>query len=150
MVERGAFRRDLYFRLNVVNINLPPLRNQRERIIPLFLKMIRHEAEYFKCPVPIPPSTLLSQLLCHPWTGNIRELRSTAKRFVLGLPPLCVPVTERDIQMPLKERLQQIEKSLIEASLNRHARNVDVAAVELGVAKRTLYYRMKQLEISLS
>jgi len=151
MVEQGAFRRDLYFRLNVVNINLPPLREQRERIIPLFLKMIRQEADYFKCPVPIPASALLSQLLCHPWPGNVRELRSTAKRFVLGLPPLSIPVTERqEMEIPLKERLQQIEKSLIEASLNRHAHNVDVVAVELGVAKRTLYYRMKQLAISLT
>lgn len=151
MVEQGAFRRDLYFRLNVVNINLPPLREQRDRIIPLFLKMIRQEAEYFKCPVPAPPSHLLTQLLCHPWRGNVRELRSTAKRFVLGLAPLCVPEAARaDMNMPLKERLQQIEKSLIEASLNRYAHNVDVVAIELGVAKRTLYYRMKQLEISLT
>lgn len=52
--------------------------------------------------------------------------------------------------MPLKERLQQIEKVLIEESLNRHAHNVDGVAIELGVPKRTLYYRMKQLEISLT
>lgn len=151
MVAQGAFRRDLYFRLNVVNINLAPLRQQPERIIPLFLKMIRQEAEYFKCPAPSPPNALLSQLLCHPWSGNVRELRSTAKRFVLGLPPLCAAVKERqDWEMPLKERLQQIEKVLIEESLNRHAHNVDGVAIELGVPKRTLYYRMKQLEISLT
>ncbi|MFC6336525.1 AAA domain-containing protein [Pseudomonas sp. CCM 7891] len=151
MVEQGVFRRDLYFRLSVVNISLPALRNQRERIIPLFLNMIRQEAEYFKYLVSIPPSALLQQLLCHPWMGNIRELRSTAKRFVLGLPPLSLPVLERqDIEMSLKERLQQIEKSLIEESLRRHAHCVDNVAVDLGIAKRTLYYRMKQLEISLS
>jgi len=149
MVEQGAFRRDLYFRLNVVSINLPPLREKRERIIPLFLNMIRQEAEYFKCPAPLPPNALLQQLLCHPWQGNVRELRSTAKRFVLGLPPLATPVTAQEAVMGLKEQLQQIEKSLIEESLSRHAHSVDSVSVELGVAKRTLYYRMKQLEISL-
>jgi len=151
MVERGAFRRDLYFRLNVVNISLPALRDQRERIIPLFLNMVREEAENFNCPVPIPPGSLLQQLLCHSWLGNVRELRSTAKRFVLGLPPFCAPEIEHpETELSLKERLQQIEKSLIEESLRRHAHCVDGVAVELGVAKRTLYYRMKQLEISLA
>lgn len=150
MVEQGAFRRDLYFRLNVVDIQLPPLRERRERIVPLFLNMIREESAYFKCPTPSPPSALLQRLLCHSWPGNVRELRSTAKRFVLGLPPLSEPVTgSQEIKTGLKERLQKIEKSLIEESLRRHGRNVDVVAVELGVAKRTLYYRMRHLEISL-
>ncbi|TKK34721.1 AAA family ATPase [Pseudomonas sp. CFBP13528] len=151
MVDQGAFRRDLYFRLSVVNIQLPALRDQRERIIPLFLKMIQQEAKHFKCIAPTPSGALLQQLLCHPWRGNIRELRSTAKRFVLGLPPLSAPINSgTDTQTDLKARMQQIEKSMIEESLRRHQHCVDKVAVELGVAKRTLYYRMKQLEISLS
>ncbi|AKS06503.1 sigma-54-dependent Fis family transcriptional regulator [Pseudomonas trivialis] len=146
MVERGAFRRDLYFRLSVVNIQLPPLRECKSRIIPLFLNMIQQEAESFKCIAPLPPTSLFQQVLCHPWPGNIRELRSTAKRFVLGLPPF-LEVNHKEIGVSLKNRLQQIEKSLIEESLRQHDHNVDVAAAELGIAKRTLYYRMKQLDI---
>ncbi|XMB48181.1 sigma 54-interacting transcriptional regulator [Pseudomonas fluorescens] len=148
MVEQGRFRRDLYFRLNVVNINLPPLRNRRDRIVPLFLNMIQEEAEHYKCLAPNLCSELVQQLLCHPWLGNVRELRSTAKRFVLGLAPLSSSasnVTNEPIN--LKERLQQIEKALIEESLRRHTYCVDEVAVELGMAKRTLYYRMKQLDI---
>ncbi len=150
MVERGAFRRDLYFRLNVVTIQLAPLRERRERIIPLFLSMLRQEAERFKRPPPSPPCTLLLQLLDYSWLGNVRELRSAAKRCVLGLPPLCGPtMPDEGVEIGLKGRLQQIEKTLIEESLQRHEHNVDRVAVELGVAKRTLYYRMKQLHISL-
>jgi transcriptional regulator with PAS, ATPase and Fis domain len=150
MVEQGAFRRDLYFRLNVVDIQLPPLRERRERIVPLFLNMVREESEYFKCPAPLPPTALLQRLMCHPWPGNVRELRSAAKRFVLGLPPLSESVAgHQKTETCLKERLQQIEKTLIEESLRRHDQCVDGVAVELGVAKRTLYYRMKQLDISL-
>lgn len=150
MVEHGTFRRDLYFRLNVVNIQLPALRDRRERIIPLFLDMIQQEAIHFGCPAPHPPSGLLQQLLCHPWLGNVRELRSAAKRFVLGLPLLLTPLDSRqETVMSLKARLQQLEKALIEESLLRHDYCVDSAAVELSIAKRTLYYRMKQLHISL-
>lgn len=148
MVELGTFRRDLYFRLNVVSLELPALRHQRERIIPLFLKMLQEEAEQFKCPAPTPPAELLQQLLCHTWLGNIRELRSAAKRFVLGLPALSMPMSKpQDSEMSLKARLQQIEKALIEESLRRNDHCVDNVSVELGLAKRTLYYRMKQLEI---
>lgn len=150
MVEQGAFRRDLYFRLNVVDIQLPPLRDRRERIIPLFLKMIHEEAEHFKCPIQPPSGELLHQLLCHSWPGNIRELRSTAKRYVLGLPALSSPLRmPQDTDMSLKARLQQTEKTLIEESLRRHDYCVDSVATELGAAKRTLYYRIKQLDISL-
>lgn len=152
MVEQGTFRRDLYFRLNIVNIQLPALRNRRELIIPLFRVMIREEADQFKCAPPPPPSgELLQQLLCHPWQGNVRELRSTAKRFVLGLPALSIPGSEQCYtQTNLKARLQFIEKMLIEESLCRHQHCVDTVAVELGVPKRTLYYRLKHLDISLN
>jgi len=146
MVERGAFRRDLYFRLNVVSIQLPPLRERRERIIPLFLDMIKQEADAFRCPTLKPAGTLLQQLLCHRWHGNVRELRSAAKRFVLGLTPLPLNHAPQT-KVNLKAQLQQIEKALIEESLHRHEHNVDKTATELGVARRTLYYRMKQLKI---
>ncbi len=146
MVERGAFRRDLYFRLNVINIHLPPLRERREFIIPLFLNMVKQEADTFKCSVQPPAGTLLQQLLCHRWLGNVRELRSAAKRFVLGLPPFPVSL-EPHAATNLKTRLQQIEKALIEESLQRHKHRVDKVATELGVARRTLYYRMNQLKI---
>lgn len=151
MVEQGRFRRDLYFRLNVVSINLAPLRERREQIIPLFLSMIGQEASHFKCPAPIPSSSQLQQLLCHSWPGNVRELGSAAKRFVLGLPALTTAkVEDPSLVMTLKERLQRIEKALIEDALRRHSRNIEAMALELGMAKRTLYYRMKQLEITLS
>lgn len=146
MVERGDFRRDLYFRLNVVTIRLPPLRERRELIIPLFLSLIKQEAAAFKYPVQTPAGPLLQQLICHRWLGNVRELRSAAKRFVLGLSPFNASLAPH-ADLNLKSRLQQIEKVLIEEALQRHEHRVDTAALELGVARRTFYYRMKQLNI---
>jgi len=148
MVELGTFRRDLYFRLNVASIRLPPLREQCERIVPLFLNMAQKEAQAFNCALPAPSNTLLQQLLCHSWPGNVRELCSTAKRFVLGLPPLTLHVQHQpSTHASLKARLRLVEKTLIVESLRRHASSVEQVAMELGVAKRTLYYRMKQLNI---
>jgi len=81
----------------------------------------------------------------------VRELRSTAKRFVLGLPPLSTAVINRhELELNLKTRLQQMEKSLIEESLRQHDHCVDSVAIALGVAKRTLYHRIKHLGISLN
>jgi transcriptional regulator with PAS, ATPase and Fis domain len=151
MVEQGTFRRDLYFRLNIVSIQLPALRDRRERIIPMFLDMIEQEAEHFNLPPPLPPNKqLLQQLLCHSWKGNVRELRSAAKRFVLDLSPLSATVkTRQEIEISLKARLHQMEKSLIEEALRQNGHCVDSVAIELGVAKRTLYHRMKHLGVSL-
>lgn len=150
MVEQGTFRRDLYFRLNVINIQLPTLRDRCDCIISLFLEMIQQEAERFKRPASPPPGNLLQQLLVHTWPGNVRELRSAAKRFVLGLPALSIPQpTHSGKKMSLKARLQQIEKTLVEESLHRHDHCVNTVAIEFGVSKRTLYHRIKKLEISL-
>ena len=149
MVEQGRFRRDLYYRLNVVSLHLPPLRERREHIIPLFLNLIQREANYFNSSIPVPSTSLLQRVICHDWPVNVRELRSVAKRLVLGLPPLltCSGVNNND-EKSLKLRLQQIEKLIIQDSLRRHLYSLDAVVLELGVAKRTLYHRMKQLEIS--
>lgn len=149
MVEQGRFRRDLYYRLNVVSVHLPPLRERREQIVPLFLNLIQREASYFNSSIPVPSSSLLQRVICHDWPGNVRELRSVAKRLVLGLPPLLTCTEHsKDGNKNLKLRLQQIEKVIIKDSLRRHLYNLDAVVLELGVAKRTLYHRMKQLDIS--
>lgn len=151
MVERGEFRRDLYFRLNIVSLKLPPLRSRRERIVPLFLSLVKREAAALDRPYLAPSPGLLSHLVGHAWPGNIRELQSAAKRYVLGLPPLPrAELAERcsSATLNLKEQLQQFEKVLIEDCMRRHHRHIDTVIAELGIARRTLYYRMKCLEIS--
>lgn len=66
MVELGTFRRDLYFRLNVVSLELPALRHQRERIIPLFMKMVREEAEHFNAPYRLFPASYCNNCCATP------------------------------------------------------------------------------------
>ncbi|MFT0182976.1 sigma 54-interacting transcriptional regulator [Pseudomonas benzopyrenica] len=149
MVEEQRFRRDLYFRLNVVSIKLPALQDRREQIIPLFLEFIRVEACQMGRPLQQPPPCLIHQLLCYHWPGNIRELRSAAKRYVLGLPPLPhIDPRRMDPNRKLKERLADVEKLLIEDCLRRHQHCIDSAITELGIGRRTLYYRMRALNIA--
>jgi len=152
MVERGEFRRDLYFRLNIVSLKLPPLRSRKERIVPLFQSLVRREAKALDRPYIAPSPELLCQLIGYAWPGNIRELQSAAKRYVLGLPALPrAEQSERcNTTLNLKEQLQQFEKVLIEDCMRRHHRHIDKVIAELGIARRTLYYRMKCLEISMS
>lgn len=149
MVEQGQFRRDLYFRLNVVCIHLPPLRERREHILPLFMNLIKREAAFFNAPLPSHSAPLLEHLICHDWPGNVRELRSVAKRLVLGLTPVLTDLhRDEGLKKNLKGRLQQIEKLLIQDALYRHLYSIEAVSLELGIAKRTLYHRMKQLDIS--
>ncbi|MFB4391342.1 MULTISPECIES: sigma 54-interacting transcriptional regulator [unclassified Pseudomonas] len=151
MVERGEFRRDLYFRLNIVSLKLPPLRSRRERIVPLFQSLVQRESKALGKPHVAPSPGLLCHLIGYAWPGNIRELQSAAKRYVLGLPAL--PRAEQSepcsTTFNLKEQLQQFEKVLIEDCMRRHHRHIDKVIAELGIARRTLYYRMKCLEISM-
>lgn len=85
LCRRSRFREDLYYRLNVVPIELPPLRDRREDIPPLFRHFVLQAALRFGRDVPSISSTQIEKLLRHSWPGNVRELGNVASRFVLGL-----------------------------------------------------------------
>lgn len=150
LVERGTFRRDLYFRLNTVNIQLQPLRSRIEMIIPLFRQFTDKAACALQCIPPELTQEYYESLLSYSWPGNIRELKAAAERFALGLPPLNLP-GEGDRQRPqLKEMMRRIEKSLIHDCLVRHGHSIDDAAQELGMPLRTLYHRIKLLNVAIN
>ncbi|WP_290124272.1 sigma 54-interacting transcriptional regulator, partial [Shigella flexneri] len=83
--EQGRFRADLYYRLGVAFIELPPLRERREDIPLLFEHFTLQAAKRYGQPAPVPDTQALSALLGHAWPGNVRELRNVADRYVLGL-----------------------------------------------------------------
>jgi transcriptional regulator with PAS, ATPase and Fis domain len=151
MVEEGRFRRDLLFRLNMLTIKLPTLRSQRERILPLFEQFTKDLAAEMNRPVAgVLDNHLTQLLLSHGWPGNIRELKSAAKRFVLGLPLLGGGLGEthyQQYQSGLKWQLKVIERRLIQDALKRHKQSLDRVVEELDIPKRTLYHRMKELGI---
>lgn len=166
MVSVGEFRADLYYRLNVVPVTLPPLRERPDDIPPLadyFLAMYRHR--YHKPDVRLAPETL--DTLCdYPWPGNVRELRNLTERLVLlcseeliepahlplemrlatGLPALEVA---QDV-MTLEAAVRQAEKAAIVRAWNEAGGSKARLAEILDVSPRTLRYKLAEYDLKLS
>ncbi len=153
LMEEGGFREDLYYRLNVIPLTLPPLRERGQDVIEL--------AEYFaaKFAAPALPPRLSdafrAALRAHPWPGNVRELANTMRRAValcpgdeIGaralqfLPAAAAPAAARWLKAGLS--LRELEKSLLEITLHATAGNRTHAAELLGVSLRTVRNKIRE------
>jgi DNA-binding NtrC family response regulator len=145
----APFRSDLYYRLSVVVLDLPPLRERREDIPMLFSHFLLQASARYERPLRSVPEGVMNDLLARPWPGNVRELRNAADRLVLGL-PLGDPATSHPGQTarPLDEQMAVFERHVIEEALSRSGGRAVVASERLGVPKKTLYDKMKRLGIS--
>ncbi|AMR65069.1 two-component response regulator AauR [Aquipseudomonas alcaligenes] len=143
--QRGEFRSDLYYRLNVVSLELPPLRDRREDILLLFEHFLQQSALRFDRALPELDRATASALQAHDWPGNVRELRNVAERFALGLPVFKHSGTAPDGSgASFAEAVEAFERNLIGAALERHAGNLSQAAQALGMAKTTLFDKVKK------
>ncbi len=149
--ERGDFREDLYYRLNVVRIEVPPLRERLDDIPLLFQHFaILASALYGREVLPLSAERMHS-LVTHDWLGNVRELRNLAERYVL-LGESCTfdfdnrPITENAEagKMTLPEQVERFEKMLLQAELSRHGGSIKDTLVSLGLPRKTLYDKMKK------
>jgi two-component system C4-dicarboxylate transport response regulator DctD len=147
LVAQGIFRQDLYYRLNVVTIALPPLRDRREDIVPLFEHFMLIAAVRYKRPLPILPEAQRQALMQRPWPGNVRELRNAADRLVLGVPEGEGEAGAPGDLLPLKERMDHYERAIIADMLVRTKGSVSEAADLLQVGKATLYEKIKRYEL---
>ncbi|MBL1377541.1 sigma-54-dependent transcriptional regulator [Zobellella iuensis] len=136
--EAGLFRADLYFRLNVVTLYLPPLRERRADIPLLFLHFVEQAKAQYNREVPAPSDHLLQQLLKRNWPGNVRELRHHAEQYVLGV----LPSQENEVRLSLPQQLAELEQQLIQAAMARADGNVALAAERLGIPRKTLYDKL--------
>ncbi|MDX5626667.1 MULTISPECIES: sigma 54-interacting transcriptional regulator [unclassified Brenneria] len=148
LVDKGLFRRDLYFRLDTVKIQLPTLRSRTDLIVPMFQRFCNEAAQRLKVSPPAVTTHLYERLLAHAWPGNIRELKAAAERWVLGLSPLASVAEPAHQPLQLKDRMRRIEKFLIQDAMRRHGHCIDRVVTELGIPKRTLYHRLKVLNVS--
>jgi two-component system C4-dicarboxylate transport response regulator DctD len=144
LADEGRFRGDLYYRLNVATIALPPLRARREDVALLFAHFVRLAAERYARPAPPATPALLGVLAACEWPGNVRELRNAADRFVLGLEstPGSEPAGASLAATSLAQRVEAFECALIQAELRRLGGNVARAAEALALPKKTLYDKL--------
>lgn len=141
--DAGQFRADLYYRLNVAVLELPPLRERRGDIPLLFEHFCAQAAERYGCERPDLHPAKLRELMAHRWPGNVREMRNAADRYVLdggGEPRLTGDVAAEGLT--LAQQVELVEKALIEQALARHGGQVQRVIESLGVPKKTLYDKL--------
>ena len=158
-VAKGLFREDLYYRLNVISIHLPPLRDRREDIPLLAASFLADVAEALHCPDLHFSEEVLRHLALtpYPWPGNIRELRNVLQQVGVLLPRPEIrwedfPVAIRTLsgETPQAERpesagwLAQAERQLICQIVQQCAGNLSQAAQQLGISRSTLYRKLEQ------
>jgi len=152
MVEEGTFRSDLYYRINVIELDLPPLRERSEDVLPLVKHYIKQLALLHDKPVEGITSEALRVLMTHDYPGNIRELENIVEHgFVLTGGPLIglehlpgwLVNTVRGAILPVS--LEDCERRVILSALERHEGNRVAAAEELAIHKSTLFRRMRRL-----
>ncbi len=147
----GRFRSDLLFRLNTVELHIPPLRERREDIPLLASHFLRQYAQRYRKPVKGLEPAALEKMLEHPWPGNVRELDHAVERAVLiSTSELIHPSdlgleSERATSAKIEDMsLEEVEYLLIKKALARHSGNISHAAEALGLSRSALYRRMQK------
>lgn len=146
--DAGRFRDDLYYRLAGFELDLPPLRDRGDDILLLFTRFAAAAAARAGLPAPPPPDTAtIAALLAHRWPGNVRELRAQAERYGLGLGLGLNTGPEPDTAAGLDALMDQHERRLITAALDRSGGSVAGAMEILRLPRRTLNEKMRRLGI---
>lgn len=156
LVEAGQFRQDLYYRINVIELHLPPLRERHEDVAPLVAHFLGRFRESLHSPgLGIDPEALLA-LTRHPLPGNVRELENILERAVtlceggrITLADIPPPRFESLIEQPLEEYLEAIEKKAILEALEATRWNRTAAAKRLGMSFRQMRYRLAKLGLEV-
>ncbi|MCF6199659.1 MAG: sigma-54 dependent transcriptional regulator [Hyphomicrobiaceae bacterium] len=149
----GHFREDLYYRLNILSLEIPPLRQRREDIPLLFNHFINLYAEQYGCETSDIATEILEALMTHNWPGNVRELQNTALRYLLSgelqIDQKLVEIsTHAKSSPPLADRVANLEKLLIANEIARNDGNLKATYEQLGISRKTLYDKMQKYKLS--
>ncbi len=154
-VAHGTFREDLYFRLAVVVVRVPALRERGEDVIAVAKEFLhRYASEHKKARLALAPDALRA-LYSHPWPGNIRELQNRVQRAVIMTEGKRVTAGDLELSdaldvepaQTLKAARESLERQIVQDALRRHQGKITSAAVELGISRPTLYELMDKLGI---
>jgi len=155
MIEQGRFREDLYYRLNVVTVDLPPLRNRPEDVLPLAEHFLKRYARENHKPVKGFSPEVMEFMLSHYWRGNVRELENMVERGVILAKDKVIRLAELPQESTSRAQVEErtlnaIEKGHIIKVLEETDGNVAKAARILGIHRMTLYNKLKKYNISVN
>jgi DNA-binding NtrC family response regulator len=152
-VEAGRFRQDLYFRLNTIEIHLPPLRDRREDIPVLAKHFLRQHAQRYRKPLSGFDPAAMQVLMDHRWPGNVREMDHSVERAVLMAQGPSVRAADLGLRVEggstarLEDMsLEEVEAFLIKKAMSRYG-NVSHAARALGLSRSALYRRLERYKL---
>jgi two-component system, NtrC family, response regulator AtoC len=164
LVKEGQFRDDLYYRLNVIPVRLPPLRERPGDLPALLEHFLRSFAERYGRAAPPPPPEVLAAARAYPWPGNVRELRNLCERALLmgweAVAPLLGPAAQpapalaspAEFSLPLLDArarlVERFEREYLTRLLREHRGKVGEVARAAGIAERNLYEKMKAYGLS--
>ena len=150
LADRNLFRADLYYRLGVATLAIPPLRERREDIPLLFQHFLLQAAARHERPVPDIDAGRMQRLVGYTWPGNVRELRNVADRCVLGIESGAPPFGDDSDspRRPLSESVEAFERALIADALRNHSGSLARSAEALAIAKTTLHDKIKKYGLS--
>ena len=153
-VASGRFRQDLLFRLNTIEIRLPPLRERREDILLLAQHFLGRHSQHYRKTLTGFDEAALQALLAHPWPGNVRELDHCVERSVLMAQGNMVRASDlglrpsRDTSYRIEDMsLEEVEAFLVKKALSRCEGNVSRAAEMLGLSRSALYRRLEKYKL---
>ena len=156
-VEEGNFREDLYYRLNVIEIRLPPLRERREDVPLLAAHFVDRLSHEIGKDVRQISDSAMRILMDHDWPGNVRELENAIERAIVSTRTTTLAEDDfvfltngggaRSVRVPDNMPIEEMEKLMIEATLRRTGGNVKEAAVSLGIDRSTLYEKLKRFGV---
>ena len=157
MSDQQKFRADLYYRLGVAFIELPPLRERREDIPLLFEHFTLQAASRYERPAPLLSNAQLADLMAYAWPGNVRELRNVADRFVLGLLGERLTQTRGGngadgvptLPRGLPQQVESFERAVIVEELRRQHGDQPATAAALGIARQTLHDKVRKLGLTV-
>ena len=152
MIRGGLFREDLYYRLNTISLQIPPLRNRIDGIVPLAMQFVEEFSQRYSRNVTSLSQAAQDELRAYSWPGNIRELRNCIEKAVIlsdsdqiesfGLTPVSVPnsISSRDT-------MEDMEEKTIRAAMERCGGNISMVAKSLNISRPTLYSKLKKYGI---
>ena len=151
--QQQLFRADLYYRLNVITLTVPPLRDRKEDIPLLLHHLARDARTRYRKEIPEYTPSLMKQLMAYEWPGNVRELRNIADRWVLGLSlgmNLSGTLASVSDDESLSGQMAAIEKQLIVSALEDNEGSIKKTYEQLQLSRKSLYEKMKKYQIQVT